>query len=141
MSGLGWPVLSFSLASGALGLPLFAVPGFSRLLGLKNWARLCWMCSLAAWLEALSFSVPWRWTAALAFVPGSAAGAGRLGRRNSSWALDPAGGRASSKIFAAFGAFWARRQGSCGAFFGQERAQRGIGEISGKKGKKHEKKT
>ncbi len=37
MSGLGWPVLSFSLASGAaLGCLFLLFRGFSRLLGLKK---------------------------------------------------------------------------------------------------------
>ena len=98
------------------------------------------MCSLVAWLAALSS------LCALAVDSGRLRLYQVLPQALGAWAAVTAlgpwtrrGGGALQKIFAAFGAFLGVAAGFLRAFFGQERAQRGIGGNFPEKGEKHEK--
>ena len=129
MSGLGWPVLSFSLASGAaLGCLFLLFRGFSRLLGLKKLGTalldvlfgglaggFVFLCALAVdsgrlrLYQALPQALG-AWAAVTALGPWTRRGAGAL-----------------QKIFCRLWRLLGAAAGFLRGLFGQERAQRGIG--------------
>ena len=144
MSGLGWPVLSFSLASGAaLGCLFLLFRGFSRLLGLKKLGTalldvlfgglaggFVFPCALAVDSGRLRLyqvlpQALGAWAAVTALGPWTRRGAGAL-----------------QKIFCRL---WRLLGAAAGFLRGLFRAGKGPkgyrGKFSGKKGKKHEKKT
>ncbi len=143
MSGLGWPVLSFSLASGAaLGCLFLLFRGFSRLLGLKKLGTalldvlfgglaggFVFLCALAVDSGHLRLYqvVPQglgAWGAVRLLGPGPAGGAGVL-----------------QKIFCRTLAPFERGGGvPAGPFSGRKGAKGVSGEIFRKKGEKTRKK-
>ena len=127
---------------GGLGLPLFAVPGLFPAAGPEKTGNGLAGCALwrPGWRLCLSLCSGGG-QRPLAFVPGSAAGAGRLGRRNSSWALDPQGGGGSSKNFLPPLAPFGRGGGVPAGPFSGRKGPKGVsGEIFRKKGEKTRKK-
>ena len=129
MSGLEWPVLSFSLASGAaLGCLFLLFRSFSRLLGLKKLGTALLdvlFGGLAGGLYQVLPRALGAWAAVTALGPWTRRGAGAL-----------------QKIFCRL---WRLLGAAAGFLRGLFRAGKGPkgyrGKFSGKKGKKHEKKT